>query len=247
MNDYNNISICTELGVDSDLVPFLDREGVSLQEIRCYHHWRRGSSEADLASYIGISIKAAEAGIIHIQQTVPRETLDRNISLRNEILAINIRSEKRQKQFEESFSKSAKSYIEDGCNPVHVLQNYRKAISEDYSVIEELRVKDGTTSIHEKNDGGSLENDLQKITQLRNQDEGKTHTNRQPREKVLRESEAEGKGEDSRKKRKKERITIRIENVILEKLQKHTQSSDLDLSKLVRNAIAQYLEANSEV
>jgi hypothetical protein len=163
MKNNDDIEICTELGLDADLVQFLGKDGVTLQELQCHHQWRRGYGGADIGRYFGISTEEADASITHIQLTIPHEMLARDTGLRNEILAIKIRSEERSRRFHESLSKPARSYLEAGGDPIKALREYREYINADLSdLIPELPEKD--TNI--ENYGVSLMQESQSIPTL---------------------------------------------------------------------------------
>jgi hypothetical protein len=240
MNIEDDIPICQELGIDSDLVPFLGKDRVSLPEVRCYHFWRRGFGVSDIECYFGISTKDAESYIAHIQKIVPREMLDRDSDVRNEILAIKIQSAERERRLQELSSKSANDFMQEGRNPARILQEIREMGSEDFHEIEDLRAKDAGSPTDEMAEDHALKEDLKCIAKLQ-KSEDETSANKQTSGKAKQSSNS-GNCKTDRREQKRRRITLRLEGSVLKRLEEHLQRSGLDLSKAVRNAIVEYLK-----
>jgi hypothetical protein len=131
MNHDEDVTYCEELGVDSDLVPFLAKEGISLLALKCVQYWRRGYGGADIGRFGGISTEEAEANISHVQKVIPGEMLARDTELRNEIIESESRFEKTRQKLHESLTRSVDSYLETGQDPTAAMREFRKYISEE--------------------------------------------------------------------------------------------------------------------
>jgi hypothetical protein len=237
----NNID-SSRLKNDPDLIPLLDK-GATLLACLCFAHWVRGFEPIDIGLYFKLSEEEVEDNIALVKQLLPSDVLEAQIQIRAEIKAIQKRTEERSRRWSKDLNLSAKEILARGQNPAHLLRKFREEISTDIpSQIKDLRTKDGPTSINEEAADRSLEGDLQKITRLRNE---ATNLNQPPAGGATLEPDA-NKGKGIEKRRKQRRITIRLESGVLEKLQMHIQGSDLDISKTIRSAIRQYLEANTE-
>jgi predicted DNA binding CopG/RHH family protein len=131
----------------------LAKEGISLNSLQHYQHWRRGYGGSDIGRYFWISAEEAEASISHIQKVIPGEMFARDMDLRNEIIESENRFEKTRQRFHESLTRSVDSYLETGENPIKALQAYREFINADTSdEIHGLRKRDANIGRDGNND-----------------------------------------------------------------------------------------------
>jgi hypothetical protein len=241
----NNID-SSRLENDPDLIPLLSK-GATLLACLCFAHWIRGFEPTDIGLFFKLSEEEVGINIAHVKQLLPSEILASQIQIRDEIKAIQKRSEERKQESSKGSALSVEDLMERGQNPAYLLRKLREEINENISIqVEELRFRDGTHNIHERADDGSLENDLSRISKLRMKTDSETGKSGRPLGNETRKSNDDKAISNDRKKNLKvKRITIRIDTIILEELQKHIHNADLDVSKAVREAIVQYLEAYS--
>jgi hypothetical protein len=255
MKNDDDIAICTELRIDADLAPLLGMDGVMLQEIRCYHNWRRGYGGTDIGRYFGIRVEEAEASITHIQRLVPREMLDRDIGLRNEILEIPARSAERARRLQVLSSKSASDLMAEGRNPAKMLKELREELTAvEPSRITALRKQSIKDSTHETTSDISSEEEYKRIATLRKEDE-------KPAKRITTENHIKHEfpcdlpeqnrqtpndvEQMTRKNRPDRRITFRMDPDLHEKVRQYRQDTGVELSILVRRALSQFLQADT--
>jgi hypothetical protein len=115
-------------------------------------------------------------------------------------------------------------------------------VSGNFCEIETLRARDAGLLIDEKAEEYALEDDLQHIRMLRNAGKKQTKRNRPISGGKTRETQTDDQCKEGAKTRKQQRLSIRIEAATLEKLQRHTENSGLNISKIIRDAIDRYLD-----
>ncbi len=255
--DENNSS--SDFGVDPDLLNLLGDGGITLRDLECVHDWRRGFDEERIAAFYEITVPEVKAGIERIVKKLPESTVRLDTELRDQIVANNARMKRNDRELSGNLELSADTLLQNGKNPIQILKRYREALTEeDTNLIEILRQADkGIDDVGESADP-TLEREARLIEELRQQE-------KIPKINAVSNRSISQNSEDSRSRiagnklagigdpkknnrwdRRSKRITVRIENALLERIQKHTHNDGYDLSKLVRVAINQYLESSAE-
>jgi hypothetical protein len=243
------------LEFDPELQPLLYLEGITLDSLRCYTHWMRGYSEAQIARFFKITTEEAETGIALVKRLLPADELAQHVEDRNAIIDIQKRSADRDRNFGECLTRSADSFLKSRQNPASALREFREFIAADTSdLIPELRKRDGQIC-NEKEDERSRQAESQLISELRRADKKASKkdipiSNFYPKLESLfpmKETKPTQPDPDrkSRKNQTDKRITIRLDQALQEKVQKYRQNTGIELSMLVRRALSQFLQADT--
>lgn len=214
-----------------------------------YSHWMVGSDDRQIAAFFNVSTEEIQADMAHIKELLSEEMIALHIRERDEIRESEERSKKLRQELAEDLSLPIDELIRRGVDPARVLRRYREAVSGDIREIETLRSNDAEPPIDEKADESALEDDLQRISMLRNDGKEQTESNKPTSKETARISLTDNnkyKTDGNGKRRKQRRLSIRIENILIDKLQEHARKPHSDLSRLVRSAIEQYLESSSK-
>jgi hypothetical protein len=202
-------------------------------------------------------------------KALPEENVALNIKEEDEIRAANEGSKKMREELAADLSLPVDVLLKRGINPAQVVNRYREAVREDFGVIEDLRAKDDAeepnriTELRERNRQASINEDAvdlaardsQLIAELREKDEKpvmnimteKQWERREPRLN-LPSTNRPIKMTPNRKregKTKGKRLTIRLDDSLYEKVQRHCIEAGIDLSFLLRSAIVQHLDSAS--
>jgi hypothetical protein len=131
MNNDEDIPFCEELGIDSDLVPFLGKEDINLLALKCVQYWRRAYAPPNIALFLRISTEEAEASISRIQKAMPEEMLSRDIAWRDKIIESQNPFTEKRRGFHEALQKPIDDYLAEGKDPIAALREFREYISEE--------------------------------------------------------------------------------------------------------------------
>jgi hypothetical protein len=212
-----------------------------------YSQWMANYDEIQIAAFFNVSIEEIRADLSHIKTMLPEKAVQLHIREREEIRESLDRSRKVREEIAVDLSLPVDVLLERGINPAQVLKRYRATVSGDFGEIETLRAKDAGPLIDEKAEEHALKDDLQHISRLRNEEKKQTKRNRPTSKETARISAIDnGKCKPDGKRRKQRRLSIRIEAVTLEKLQKHIENSGLNISKIIRDVIDRFLESSTE-
>jgi HD superfamily phosphohydrolase len=203
-----------------------------------------GSDDHQIAAFFYVSTEEIQTDLAHIKGLLSEEMIALHIREREEIRAAAERSKRLREELSEDLLLPIDELFRRGIDPALVLRRYREAVNGDLIEIETLRSKDASPAIDKKADVHALEDDLQCISRLRNEDKKQTKSNEPTSKGLARLSAIDNKiSQIDSKRRKQRRLSIRIDNNMIEKLQEHARKPHSDLSRLVRSAIEQYLES----
>lgn len=252
MNNIEDIVFDPELGIDADLEPLLVRDGVNLLSLQVIGHWRRGFTEEEIGEYFDTNPKEVESMVSLVQGLVPPERLALDQKNRDEILKIKSESIELNEKFKKSLAKSPEAHMQEGRNPASVLKQFRESIAAgEPSVISGLR-EESNIEIIEKLYENNLAEEDQLIAELRRADQKPSKKMKNDvRHEIVPAPLGQNMQTTSRLNRKPQkvhpdrRVTVRLDPDLHDRLHQFSQDLGIDLSTVVREAIARHLEGES--
>jgi hypothetical protein len=249
--DSDDIEISQKWGIDSDLVPLMEKDGIPLPILQLYHAWRRGICEDD--SPIPASEHAAS--IEKVKRLLSEETLATDADLRNQIIESQAQMKKIAQGESQDTELTVDALLKRGQNPGHWLRKLREKISEDLSVqVDDIRRESARSSTDEP-PIDLADRDARLAMELRERDKksAKTSMTEKQLEASARmplypgENQPVEKASDTKAKdnNPEKRITFRLDDNLYEQIQHRCQEIGIDYSALIRRAIIKHLEGES--
>jgi hypothetical protein len=238
---------------DPELKLLLDK-GASVLACRCFAHWIRGFEPARIGLFFKISEEEVESNIALVKRLLPNEVLASQVQIRNEITAAKFRRQETAGELSNDLCMQAEVILKHGRNPAHILKRYRESVgAEDPTRITALRKQNNHASINENAVDLTPEDEGRLLAELRGRE-------KKPAQKVViigyprperKPSSPEQKGctinspdQKPRGNRTDRRVTLRLNPNLYGRLEKHSQDIGVDLSSVVRAAIANYLSGD---